>query len=407
MRFSSHCSGYEPNVFLRGLWNLFAAMATRARSMPLAGGSIDEQQIGNPFWSERARQEARLAVARPRELPPVPDDGSWEGTSDTSRRPVQNASGRGMGESGTSRGRSPKKSRSRTRNEQSGPSSVGTFKTIPSSWVNPRGLRTEGFMGMETPGEDGGPRRSTANDLERELEKTMFEKVQEENETLRLELERMKKVMSASSSGWSEVSGVGEKTPPPPPPPMDGSGFSKGNPKFTPNGTRVPDQPPPVGDLPPWPFPVKVEEYEMIEGGSGWMQLGPTQPQVLREQRNQMQLLSEKTGWLEYQLEGMKKVLENERRRAGAEGRLLSGEYWQSSFQGGATDVPSHQPQSRVLGEVLHGDRAFEHQPQGRVLGEGAHSDRASEHQPQGRVHGGLPQGDLLAGTPSSMWSWK
>ena len=116
----------------------------------------------------------------------------------------------------------------RTRNEQSGPSSVGTFKTIPSSWVEPRGLRPEGFMGMETPGEDGGPRMSTANDLERELEKTMFEKVQEENEALRLELERMKKVMSASSSGWSEVSGVGEKTPPPPPPPMDGSVSANG-----------------------------------------------------------------------------------------------------------------------------------------------------------------------------------
>eukprot|EP00434_Breviolum_minutum_P042595 symbB.v1.2.037923.t1/scaffold5738.1/size24079/3 len=122
---------------------------------------------------------------------------------------------------------------------QSGPSSAGTFRTIPTSWeesgllrtegvmrldasMEQGALRTEGAMGMETPEGDGWVHAATASDgLERDLEKALFEKIQEENQSLKLELEGVRMMMKVSSSGWSEVSGDGCQSPQPPPPPPE------------------------------------------------------------------------------------------------------------------------------------------------------------------------------------------
>ena len=83
-----------------------------------------------------------------------------------------------------------------------------------------------------------------------------------------MELDRVKMMMKENSSGWSEVSGGGDLSPQPPPPPPDRDGMGS---KFTPNGTQVPDGPPPSVELPPWPFPVDVDEYETVEDGGRWI----------------------------------------------------------------------------------------------------------------------------------------
>ena len=105
-------------------------------------------------------------------------------------------------------------------------------------------------MSMETPNGDDRVRASTTSDgLERDLERTLFEKVQEENHSLRMELDRVTMMMKVNSSGWSE----GERN------------------RYTPNGTQVPDGVPPSVEVPPWPFPVHVEEHEMAEESGRWM----------------------------------------------------------------------------------------------------------------------------------------
>ena len=375
--------------------------------------SFEEQVVGNPFWSERARREAQLVRARPRELPPVPDDGSWEAASDTSAKPLEHGNGRRSRTPGTQRGRKERES-SRPRDGRSRMSSGGTFKTIPGSWTHEEPLRTEGVMEEQTPEAEPLKTAGVMNGLtpdeeeifqsakktdalEREIEKSMFEKIQEENHALRLELENIKKAM-----GVKQSSGVGEQTPPPPPP-RDGE-ERRGNAqeRFTPNGTKVPSLPPPEVEVPPWPF----EQYEPAEPVDQWMQLGPTPPPIVKERHHQVQRLDERTGWLEQELAGMKRALESERRRAGAEERVLSSRYWQEPFvkmtgSGGHHDqVPlcrasgdggcGQAPLSRAEPDLLQRDRALQaegiygSQPLGRVLGGELHGDRASALDQQG-----------------------
>eukprot|EP00434_Breviolum_minutum_P025704 symbB.v1.2.022715.t1/scaffold2026.1/size92022/4 len=385
-------------------------MAMRSQSLPLRGSS--GEVLVNPFWSEKAANEAHLAGSRPSELPPVPDDGSWENGSSAAGRPIENDRDGRNGDPRTSRDRS--RPRRNPRSGQSGPSSAGTFRTIPTSWEEPGllrtegvmrldasmeqgALRTEGAMGMETPEGDGWVHAATASDgLERDLEKALFEKIQEENQSLKLELERVRMMMKVSSSGWSEVSGDGCQSPQPPPPPPERKEEKN---RHTPNGTQVPEGPPPTGEMPPWPFPVDVEEYEMADESGRWMWLGPRPPPVTTGLSQQsVQRLDERTGWIEQELMGMKKALEAERRRAMASGRALTGEYWQQPCGRGEAQ-PGGQPLSRVLGGLPQGNRALEQRPQSRVLGEVCGQDRAAAGtNGQGVSHGdrARPQSRVL-----------
>ena len=96
----------------------------------------------------------------------------------------------------------------------------------------------------------------------------------------------------------------------------------------------------------------------------------------------------------------MKRALESERRRAGAEERVLSSRYWQEPFvkmtgsDGHHDQVPQcrasgdggcgQAPLSRADQDLLQCDRALQaegiygSQPLGRVLGGELHGDRAS-----------------------------
>ena len=304
-------------------------MAVRFSSMPPGGhGSL----VANPFWSRRARDEARLANARPADLPPVPAEtpGEWEEAGSEAQ-----TAGGVVGSDRTSRSRIGR-DRSRSNGKRLG------HQALPKSWEQANPVRSEGAMNFEDESRRGIRSNSSADgDLERELEKSMFDQVRRENEELKKELERMKGIKSEGSGSWSEV-GVSqlELTPLPPPPKKEENG--KGGVRHAPNGTRVPQGSPPVEDVPVWPFEVDFQSYEQVEGGQRWMRMGPAPPTVGsgngREDLEEgmwppyVQQLGRKAEWMEKELLEMKLALEAERRQAKRTGALISG-YWDVPFR--------------------------------------------------------------------------
>ena len=107
-------------------------------------------------------------------------------------------------------------------------------------------MRTEGLI-FSTTHEDG----SQEDSLQREVEKEMVKVLQEENEHLRHQMaELMKKMeMRSGKSEWSEVTAESPRLKRELP-------SKKEMARYTPNGTRVPEGPPPVEcgrELPPVP----------------------------------------------------------------------------------------------------------------------------------------------------------
>ena len=237
----------------------------RGTSLP-AGGMV------NPFWSQRTREEWQLRAVRPADLP-VPED------EETQRQLEQEVEFPALEEGETSRGRTRRSSR-----VPSPRRAAGVFRT-PQSWetgkgVGSVGLRTSGMMPMEEEEMSVNPDRTTpqgvddrsdpsGQSLQRALEKEVVTQLHEENVRLKQMLSRMqqsKGTGTTSTSEWSEVSGEKEET---------GRSFmpqteeKKERIMFTPNGTRVPSQPPPVDwggqvempELPPWPVDL-WKDYE-------------------------------------------------------------------------------------------------------------------------------------------------
>ncbi len=317
----------------------------------------------NPFWSRHARDEARLANARPADLPPVPAEtpGEWEEAGSEVRTAGEAVTGGGVQQGRQGRERSRSDGRRRM------------HRTLPDSWEQPDSnpVQSEGVMQFDEEINRG--KRSSglgAGDLEREIEKSMFEQVRRENEELKKELEKLKSVKSEGASSWCEVgTSQLELTPPPPPPKRVDS--EKNGVRCTPNGTRVPLGSPPAEEVPVWPFEVDFQDYEHVENGDRWMRIGPTPP-VIGGGRSPRELeenlwspyvhqLGKKTEWMEKELLDMKIALEAERRHARRRGALMSG-YWDVPFRPmGSNYVQEcgHRPLSRVLGEVRDQDRAF------------------------------------------------
>lgn len=179
--------------------------------------------LANPFWSAKMKEESRLRQMRPRELPPVPQDGSWDEAEvgvpiESGHEPPRRVEGGRVQHQG---GKKPtKRSRSPPRARQEGVRE--TYRTPPSSWTE---IREQPALGSQA-GQAG------SSELERELEKEMFEWIQEENLQLKEEIERLRQRESASS--WSQVS---EKTSPVPPPPRS-EWESENRARFTPGGTQ-------------------------------------------------------------------------------------------------------------------------------------------------------------------------
>ena len=246
--------------------------------MPLMGG--------NPFWSERARDELRLQMSRPEDLPadgqgqPVPGDDEEVGRQleeDSGLEAMEN------GSEGGSRGEPrQERRRGRARSRLGTPTMETTF-TTPESWTNQgavnRGpLRTAGMMPVDSGGGSrpggGEPLRSQGvafsadregDDLQREVEKEMVQTLLEENEQLKHQMGQMKEWMKKieEKSGYSDWSEVTVESPRAKRERAHGVEALR----YTPNGTQVPAGPPPVGGdedrppVPPWPFP----EWEIYE----------------------------------------------------------------------------------------------------------------------------------------------
>ena len=246
--------------------------------MPLMGG--------NPFWSERARDELRLQMSRPEDLPadgqgqPVPGDDEEVGRQleeDSGLEAMEN------GSEGGSRGEPrQERRRGRARSRLGTPTMETTF-TTPESWTNQgavnRGpLRTAGMMPVDSGGGSrpgrGEPLRSQGvafsadregDDLQREVEKEMVQTLLEENEQLKHQMGQMKEWMKKieEKSGYSDWSEVTVESPRAKREKAHGVEALR----YTPNGTQVPAGPPPLGgdeDRPPvplWPFP----EWEIYE----------------------------------------------------------------------------------------------------------------------------------------------
>ena len=139
--------------------------------------------------------------------------------------------------------------------------------------------RTEGEM----PPDDGGQSLfggsvTDENGLQRALEKEMVERLHQENLQLKFEMEQLKRNQAMAEGGttttsWSEVSIPEGGVPPPPPRSRSPTRrcLQKQEEKFTPQGTRVPDTPPPSDDatlpaVPPWPWGTDGYEKSEMDG---------------------------------------------------------------------------------------------------------------------------------------------
>lgn len=282
---------------------------------------------------------------RPRELPPVPQDGSWDeaevGAPIEGRHepPRQVEGGRVQHQGGkkpTKRSRSPPRARQEGVRE--------TYRTPPSSWTE---IREQPALGSQT-GQAG------SSELERELEKEMFERIQEENLQLKEEIERLRQRESASS--WSQLS---EKTSPVPPPPRR-EWESENRARFTPGGTQVPSTPPPTEEveMPVFPWWVGSRDQEGVphevargpggvrgasECGGDKVCLGPKVEERGKEcdglrgwqemERKNVEVmtpLEARAAWLEREA---KRLQEAMRAANQGDGRRLKSTYWSTPFE--------------------------------------------------------------------------
>ena len=200
------------------------------------------------------------------ELPPVPRDG-FDGIDELSPSQVAEES---MGEMGSQP----------IRQGRSGGGSSSAFRT-PRSWRQTDGVwkqhQSEGRMPDETHLRTEGPANQVGSEeeknqgatLEQALEREMVELLVKQNQQLQQELKELKEMKShAGTSSWSEVTPVEPQTPV--------TGGNRIQSRFTPGGTKVPDDTPPrngwcademVGDQRPPPPPQLPDfpDFKMYE----------------------------------------------------------------------------------------------------------------------------------------------
>ena len=394
--------------------------------MPSSRGLAAEAVEVNPFYSERLRQELVLRSQRPEHLPAEEDEGRVP--------PVQNGR-KGRGGDGT-----------------------GLFATPPSLerptvfGQQPTGMQSQGAMPMETPPtvqqtmgamhgserheevgmneKNVGSVRPAVDELQRDLEVELVDFLRQQNAQLMMQVSDLKTALeargdqaSAGSSPWSTVvegeslgkrSAMGAKrwssrSPRPTrkqghgsPVKLAGDGRVKQDDKLqcTPNGTRIPDGPPPMDDVsrmpscppppvPPFPIPhtadaasdmtekMDLKAYEVCQDGPlrgrmgdpGWK---PTNEKSLTPQEA-------KSAWLEREVNSLKKVLE----KVATDGNsfeiskawpLKEGQqFWSSGMPLMPVEASSLEQRRLLHGELVHGDRASlqgASTPHGTVLGE-------------------------------------
>eukprot|EP00435_Cladocopium_sp_Y103_P028204 s2125_g7.t1 len=321
----------------------------RSHSVPVG----DRTMQLNPFHSETTKNAYLLEAARPRDLPSEGVSSGRTGPGDVGQPHVDSTS---TMPSGKGRG---------------GVSAGVMLMTDPfrSTETGSEVLRTEGRLPTESGTRDvNGTSDDPATDsLQRALEIEMVEllrqqnsKLSEEVALLRSKLESKSGVGSATS--WSAVgesvnsSGVGAA--PSERPGRHGSRTPRNRIRedavspsrikhgFTPNGTKVPDGPPPIGndDMPPVPpFPVPMDEqqdghhlcssfvsdlYDTCESKSR-VKNGDTQWKPLGDSKHDVLSPSEaKQIWMEREIRSLKFALD----RVNVPTTLQQSEYWNGGF---------------------------------------------------------------------------
>ena len=314
------------------------------------------RHLANPFWSERLQEgELDLRLLRPANLPPVPGDDAEVGREldGEMELPISDREG------------SRKEARGRLRSRDPGASRLMEegFETpaTPASWVRhgkdvtPKG-QSGGEVGRRSEGEMPYVEEDQEQSLERALERELMSQLHGENQRLKKELEEMQlrqRVQSSrvTPSSWSAVTPDDDGGIPAPPPPRSRSPMPRNHDgrgdglKYTPNGTRVPDGPPPgpsvLPDLPVWPF----GNYETCEAwapclmsmGSCWK--GPLQA---GDQRGGMQSRQELQGGYKDLGHGVQSRQEHQDRFQGSRDGMDS-----RHGQGGCAGLPEGGIQSR------------------------------------------------------------
>ena len=412
-------------------------MATfRASSLPPVAS-------GNPFWSEDANFQLRLAAARPQDLP-VPSDDELEEGQPLERGRTTSRSQLGVdGEVESAGDAGVVTNGSRT--------SFATALRTPTSWITSKKEQSVRDQGLKTEGPV--PQGNGEGSLEQELGNVMYEQLMDENELLRREIadlkkkdemrresERLREELDSlkrklegyedkSMNSWSDVGVDGSQSSQPlPKTPRVGAKGCEEDEKFTPGGTQVPPGLPPEESprppLPPWPqWLSPVEEYQSVEESFRGGRIGDATPKWMKdlgtptpEQARMM--------WLEREVETLGKVV-----RAQSSGNWDAAYWKQPVHRWPRLDEGAHQDRARAEHpefchqgraanpELLHQGRA-EHPEllqQGRaehpeLLQQGRaqqpelpHQDRAVHHDlpQQGRAdveNEGVPRGDLPGG---------
>ena len=273
-------AGYEPNA----LRPRTCAMAVvRGSSAPSGAGRAAEGIRVNPFWSERAQLEGHLRDLRPGDLPPVSrEDSSVE--AEISALPMSEGRGRPRSRSGGPRGKGTGGAVLRGEAGEDRPVGRERFQT-PASWQATGPLQSAGLMPEPSPTGGGAEMRTQGpapaqDELQRDLEREVVELLHRENQQLREEVVKLQQLREASeaTSGWSEVMGTSgqpveetqkENLEMKTPPRTTTRSEEVSKRRFTPGGTMVPPDTPPMEsgsgfrELPPWPQ--WMGGYERVE----------------------------------------------------------------------------------------------------------------------------------------------
>ena len=310
----------------------------------------------NPFHSRRVQDGYLLDAARPANLPSPEDSFVAE--------PLSNASGaneRGQVSDGpTGKGR--------------GSMSAGTMDNgLPGSTRGLEGRRTEGKLpeqdaGVKTMGPVNGPTgrlesQRDSEELQRALEGELVSYLREQNSRLMDELatlrDKLEKTSGVESSPWSDLGAVGSSDGPQQLERQGRQGSRtprarvreaavsperKRQPqRFTPNGTKVPDGPPPDDEfcwppIPPIPGIEKGQNVVEMENMSGLYDTCESKPRVRngdREWKPQcdgvVSANEAKQFWLEQEVKSLRKALD----RAAVPTAFQESGYWNGGFESG------------------------------------------------------------------------
>ena len=344
----------------------------RSRSLPVRGHGVVHS---NPWYSEKAKEECRLQAMRPMDLPMSPDGG------DSMLDPLQSSAGDGgqpfqvaVGPTGKGRGCS---SADEPMLQRPTDKDCGNLRTEGAMPVGEVAKRSMGSV-SQVAGSSAGDRN--AEGLQRALEGELVNFLKQQNSMLMDELATLKTKLEndgsnransgMESSPWSAVNGVesttsgaagvvssqgrsgrnGSRTP--------RSSKTRGaavrpernkDPaRFTPNGTKVPDGPPPC-DEPCWPPIPPIPGIENMKNGletenmNGLYDTCESKPRVKngdREWKPQcdgaVSASEAKQFWLEQEVQSLRTALH----RVSIPTTFQESGYWNGGFESGVK--PQH-----------------------------------------------------------------